>query len=104
MAKIRAKQQPRLMGIKAAEAQSKLFFLQINSRKRKNYIRQLQTDTGQVHTHVDKEQHIFEHYSKYFGPPGARPYTLDWDLVGLPRHDLRQLEEEFIEEEVASER
>ena len=58
--KIRAKQQSRLTGIKAADAQSKLFFLHINGRKRKNYIRQLQTDSGQVHMHGDKEQHIFE--------------------------------------------
>ena len=53
--KIRAKQQSRLTGIKAADAQSKLFFLHINGRKMKNYIRQLEIDSGQVHTHGDKE-------------------------------------------------
>lgn len=98
--KSRAKHQSRLTGIKAADAQSKLFFLQINGRKQKNYIRQLQTDSGQVHTHADKEQHIFEHFSNHFGPPGARPFTLDWERLGLPRHDLSVLEEEFTEEEV----
>ncbi|KAG2647916.1 hypothetical protein PVAP13_1NG003446 [Panicum virgatum] len=98
--KIRAKQQSRLTAIKEADAQSKLFFLQINGRKRKNYIRQLQTDSGQVHTHVDKEQHIFDHFSKHFGPPEARSFTLDWERLGLPRHDLSVLEEEFTEEEV----
>ena len=98
--KIRAKQQSRLTGIKAADARFKLFFLHINGRKRKNYIRQLQTDSGQVHMHGDKEQHIFEHFSKFFGPLGTGPYTLDWDLLGLTRHDLSILEEEFTEDEV----
>lgn len=98
--KIRAKQQSRMTGIKAAEAQSKLFFLQINGRKRKNHIKQLQTESGQVHTHANKEQHIFDHFNKHFGPPEARPITLDWDRLGLPRHDLRALEEKFTEEEV----
>ena len=98
--KIRTKQQSRLTAIKEADAQSKLFFLQINGRKRKNYIMQLQTDSGQVHSHVDKEQHIFNHFSKHFGPPEARSFTLDWERLGLPRHDLSVLEEEFTEEEV----
>ena len=56
---------------------------------------QLQTDSGQVHMHGDKEQHIFEHFSKFFGPSGTKPYTLDGDLLGLTRHDLSILEEEF---------
>jgi len=98
--KIRAKQQSRLTGIKAADAQSKLFFLQINGRKRKNYIQQLQTKGGQVHSHSDKEQLIYQHFSSHFGVPGPRHFTLDWDRLGLTQHDLSSLEKEFTEDEV----
>ena len=98
--KIRAKQQSRIRGIKAADAQTKLFFMQINGRKRKNYIKHLLTEEGQVHTHTEKEQHIFYHFSKKFGPPVARQFTLDWDRLGLPSHDLSALEDEFTEQEV----
>jgi len=89
--KIRAKQQSRIRGIKAADAQTKLFFMQINGRKRKNYIKHLLTEEGQVHTYTEKEQHIFYHFSKKFGPPEARQFTLDWDRLGLPSHDLSAL-------------
>jgi len=98
--KIRAKQQSRLTGIKAADAQSKLFFLQINGRKRKNYIQKLQTKGGQVHSHSDKEQLIYQHFSSHFGVPGPRHFTLDWDRLGLTQHDLSSLEKEFTEDEV----
>jgi hypothetical protein len=98
--KIRAKQQSRLTALKATDAHSKLFFLQINGRKRKNHIRQLTTDSGQVHTQDDKEQHIFEHFSKHFGTLGPRPFTLDWEQLGLPKQDLSALEEDFSEEKV----
>jgi hypothetical protein len=78
--------------------------LQINGRKRKNHIRQLTTDSGQVHTQDDKEQHILEHFSKHFGTPGPRSFTLDWERLGPPRQDLSAhlsaLEEDFCEEEV----
>ena len=98
--KIRAKKQSRIRGIKAADAQTKLFFMQINGRKRKNYIKHLLTEDGQVHTHTEKEQHIFDHFSKQFGPPVARQFTLDWDRLGLPSHDLSALEDDFTEQEV----
>ena len=69
-------------------------------QKRKNYIKHLLTEDGQVHTHTEKEQHIFDHFSKQFGPPEARQFTLDWDRLGLPSHDLSALEDDFTEQEV----
>ena len=102
--KIRAKQQSRIRGIKAADAQTKLFFMQINGRKRKNYIKHLLTEDGQVHTHTEKEQHIFDHFSKQFGPPEARQFTLDWDRLGLPSHDLSEQEVHAVIKEIAADK
>ena len=49
--KIRAKQQSRLTAIKAENANSRMFFMLINGRKRKNFIQQLHTDSEEVFGH-----------------------------------------------------
>ena len=62
--KIRAKQQSRLTAIKAENANSRMFFMRINGRKRKNFIQQLHTDSEAVFGHKEKEEIIFRHFSK----------------------------------------
>jgi hypothetical protein len=57
--KLRAKQQSRLNYIRVAEANSKLFHLYLNGRCRKNHIQTLLTPDGLLHSHADKELHIF---------------------------------------------
>ena len=74
--KIRAKQQSRLTMIKAENANSKL--LRINGRKRKNFIQKLDTDRGVVLDHKGKKEHIYDHFTKLFGTPAQRRFTLDW--------------------------
>ena len=81
--KIKAKQQSRLTMIKAENANSKLFFLRINGRKRKNFIQKLDTDTGVVLDHKGKEEHIHDHFTKLFGTPAHRRFTLDWEAIGV---------------------
>jgi hypothetical protein len=98
--KLRAKQASRLTHIKAQEANSKLFFLRANGRRRKNHIFSLQNGNQTLSSHGDKETLLFQHYITHFGQPAPREQTLRWDSLGLPSCDLRQLEEEFTEEEV----
>lgn len=98
--KLRAKQRSRLAHIHAANAQSKLFFLHANGRKRKNHIQFLNSDQGLLHTHVDKQNHIFEHFSMQFGQPVPRTHTLDWNLLDLQWLQLSSAEDVFEEEEV----
>lgn len=43
---------------------------------------------------------IFEHFNAQFGPPSSRETTLNWDEIGLQRHDLIHLYEDFTVEEV----
>lgn len=98
--KLRAKQTSRLRHIKAAEANAKLFYLYANGRRRKNTIHSLATAAGMCYSHEDKESALFQHFSNHFGPPGARECTLNWDELGITRHDLSFLEEMFTEDEV----
>lgn len=97
--KLRLRQQSRLTWIKATDACSSLFFLGANGRKRKNHIQCLHTPVGQLHNHQDKAKAIYDHFSQAFGEPPERRHTLDWDRIGLPRHQLQHLEVPFTEDE-----
>lgn len=90
----------RLTNIRAAEANSKLFYLQVNGRKRKNHIQQLQVDGTELHTHQQKEQCLYNHFSSQFGASYNRQFSLDWASLGINTVDLNDLEQEFTEEEL----
>jgi hypothetical protein len=96
--KLRAKQSSRMSSIRAAEANERLFYLQANGHRRKNLIHSLQTPSGTKFAHEEKELALFEHFSGYFGRPPSREFTLNWEELNLPRHDLSHLEEVFTEE------
>ena len=98
--KLRAKQASRFTAIQAAEANAKLFYLQANGRRRKNYISSIQTDVGISFAHDDKAAKLFEHFSGHFGTPPPRDFSLNWEQLGINRHDLSSLEEAFTEEEI----
>lgn len=98
--KLRARQQSRITWIKACDASSKLFFLSVNGRRRKKHIQCLQTAEGQLHTHHQKAQAIYEHFNSIVGQRRERHQSLNWEKIGLRRHDLHHLEAPFTEEEV----
>jgi hypothetical protein len=98
--KLRAKQRARLSYLSAEEANSKLFYIRANGRRRKNVIHSLQSQHGVCYSHEAKENELFSHYSSQFGQPCQRNYTFNWEEISLPRRDLSYLEEEFSEKEV----
>jgi uncharacterized protein involved in type VI secretion and phage assembly len=98
--RLRARQSSRLLSIKAAEANTKLFYIQANGCRRKNYIHSLNTVDGVVFSHGEKASKLYEHYSNHFGRPQPREHTLNWHALGLPSFDLSRLEEDFTEEEL----
>ena len=57
--KLRLKQQSRLSAIRAAEANSKLFYLHANGRRRKNFIKYLNSNGMIKHTQQEKEECVF---------------------------------------------
>jgi hypothetical protein len=70
--KLRARQAARLVPIQASEANSKLFYLHANARRRKNLIHSLHTEDGVCYAHDEKAALLFEHYSRQFGHPEPR--------------------------------
>ena len=57
--KLRLKQQSRLSAIRAAEANSKLFYLHANGRRRTNFIKYLNSNGMIKHTQQEKEECVF---------------------------------------------
>ena len=98
--KLRARQHSRLVSIRASEANSKLFYLHANGRRRKNFIRHLPTPNGLLTTHDEKANCVFQLFNSRIGTQQSREVTVDQDLIGLRRIDLQHLEDEFTEEEV----
>jgi exonuclease III len=98
--RLRARQSSRLLSIKAAEANTKLFYIQANGCRRKNYIHSLNTVDGVVFSHGEKASKLYEHYSNHFGRPQPREHTLNWHALGLPSFDLSRLQEDFTEEDL----
>ena len=75
--KLRAKQKSRLADIRATEANSKLFYLQANGRRRKNFIRHLVTEEGIMHTQHEKANAVFQHFTSRLGQHLSREVTID---------------------------
>jgi hypothetical protein len=73
--KLRARQASRLTYIKAAEANSKLFYLQANGRRRKNHIHSLESPSGTGYLQQDKEKIVYDHFSTHFGRHDEREVT-----------------------------
>ncbi|WVZ67318.1 hypothetical protein U9M48_016414 [Paspalum notatum var. saurae] len=98
--KLRARQASRLSSIRAAHANSKLFFLRINGRRRRNFIQHVVTPSGTVFSQVDKNLHAFNHFRNLLGVPPARENTLNWNVMGLNTLQGDLLELPFEEEEI----
>lgn len=43
---------------------------------------------------------MYDHFSTHFGRHDEREVTLNWEELGLARHDLRHFEDDFTVEEV----
>ena len=97
--KLRLKQQSRLSAIRAAEANSKLFYLHANGRRRKNFIKYLNSNGLIKHTQQEKDC-VYQHFHQQLGQSLPREYTIDWTTIHLNRCQLQHLEHEFSEEEV----
>lgn len=65
--KLRAKQRSRLTAIRDEEANSKLFYIQANGRRRKNAIHSLHTNSGVCYSHEAKAHELFAHFRTHFG-------------------------------------
>jgi hypothetical protein len=73
---------------KCADANSKLFCLHVNVRKRNKHILILRTPQGLAISHEDKETEISHHFNGLLGTKPHRSLSLNWSESEYPRFDL----------------
>lgn len=96
-----ARSRSRIGWLAEGDANTALFHLHARYRKRKNFISKLSSDDGQVlASHEQKEKNILEFYSNLLGAAPEREVTINLEALGIPRHNLAELEAPFSEEEV----
>lgn len=95
-----ARQRSRLLQLKEGEANTSFFHRQASHRQRKNIILSIHSE-GQVFTGQNNiAQAIDDYYQRLLGSAAERSHTLNLQLLGLPRRDLRKLEDPFSVDEV----
>lgn len=98
--RIKSKQRTRLLNIKAGNANTKLFHLRVNDRRRKNHIPQLAGPSGLVSGHEDKANILLQHFSSILGSSPQRSVGINWPLLNLPRAQLQHLDDPFSFDEI----
>jgi hypothetical protein len=97
---VRARQRARPINIKYGDANSKLFYLRANGRKRKKHIQVLQTPQGTVFSHDNKEKEIARHFGDLLGKKQSRTISLNWEELAYPSFNLDDLEAPFTCDEI----
>jgi hypothetical protein len=83
-----------------ADANTKLFHIRVNGRRRKLLIQSLHTNEGIAITQDDKEKELHSHFQGHLGTVPPRTEGIDWAGLGYQPHDLSALEADFDDEEI----
>jgi hypothetical protein len=75
--KSQARQRSRMIWLQKGDANTKLFHLMANSRKKKNHIRSLQSENGVAFSQADKHKVIFNHFPHHMGSYNPRSCSLN---------------------------
>jgi exonuclease III len=95
-----ARSRSHISWLQKGDANTKLFHLHARHRKRKNFIAKL-TLGGHIYTgHEDKAQVVDQFYDELLGRSINREHTINLQELGIPSHNLADLELPFIEDEV----
>jgi hypothetical protein len=98
--KFKLRQWFRLTWIRISDANSKLFHLRANARRRKNHIATLQYMGTEYTGEEEKAAALHDHFSNHLGFPACRQNTLNWKTLRLQTHDLRDLDNDITETEI----
>lgn len=75
--RMRWRQRSRLTRIRVGNANTKLFHLRANGRRRKNHIPTLQGPSGMVHEHTEKAKIPLDHFKSLMGKAQHRSHTIN---------------------------
>ncbi|XP_073367969.1 uncharacterized protein [Aegilops tauschii subsp. strangulata] len=96
----RKRQASRLTWLKAGDARTAFFQAKINSRRRKNFIHSLQTETSTVTAHEEKKAIAHDHFANLLGKKEERRCSINWEELDMPNMQNEGLDNPFSEPEV----
>jgi hypothetical protein len=95
-----ARHRSQIHWLSEGDACTKFFHLYANHRRHKNFIAHLQVDGVLISDQDEKAKAVDAFYEQLLGSSPERGFGLDLDYLGMPSHDLSELEVPFSEEEV----
>jgi hypothetical protein len=98
--RVKIRQISRLTWIKARDANSKLFHLQVSARRRKNHIPSIQHEEQVFTTHQAKAELLRVFFAEHLGTPAHRDCTLNWPALQPRRHDFSDLDRDILEAKI----
>jgi hypothetical protein len=90
----------RIGWLKEGDANTELFHMHAQDRKRKNIIGRLVSQDVVYTSHEDKANLVEDFYGSLLGMRLIREHSIDLQDLGMPTHDLTALDLPFSEEEV----
>lgn len=98
--KARAKQHSRLKWIQEGDANTRLFHIYANARRKKSFVSALHSDEGVATTQQDKMRVATEFFNKAVGTNSTRSRRLNWAALGYSPFNLEDLDMPFTEQEL----
>jgi hypothetical protein len=96
MARLRS----RILWLKEGDANTKFFHMHARHRKRKNLVVRLRDDECILINHAEKAALVDQFFSNLIGRSEDRNRSIDLGALGLPTHNLADLDSPFTEQEV----
>jgi hypothetical protein len=85
--KCRARQWFKVTWLRLGDANTKLFHLMANARKRKNFIHSIQSENGLAVSQAEKQQAVYNHFLNHTWTYVPRQWSLNLSDLGWdPRH------------------